>query len=206
MRRNGLLRIGSEPNEPNRLGVRGGVDPSSPCMTYEPAAPHQTVRADFPHTASLDVHRASLESAGRSATGRFHRSSPCWRQSASRCTSDHAGRGRECFRAHQRATRCSTKRSSLFNVRRRARRKYCRAPRMYGLSSATRAGRLKPVRRVFRRSSSRMRRCALGATSRYSRANRHRCVCPRKTNVSCLASSTRVFSGCKVSPSRAITR
>ena len=73
--------------------------------TREPAAPHQTVRAGFPHTASLDVHRANLESAGRSVAGRFHRSSPWWHRSASWDTSDHAGRRCPCLRAHQRASR-----------------------------------------------------------------------------------------------------
>ena len=93
--------------------------------------PFQTVRADFPHTASLEIHIARLEaSAGRRERGRFQRSRPRVAMSASPCTSDHAGRLLECFLAHHRAIRCSTKRSSFDSVRRRIRRKYSRAPRM----------------------------------------------------------------------------
>src|SRR5438105_2562439 len=57
-------------------GARGGVDPGLAYESLSPAAPHQTVRADLPHTASLNVHRTPLEPAGWRTGGEAHRSSP----------------------------------------------------------------------------------------------------------------------------------
>jgi hypothetical protein len=76
----------------------GGVDPGAAVRDARASSSRQTVRADFPHTASLEVHLARLESSGRRAGGRFRGSSPCCLWSAPPCTSDHAA-GRACVSA-----------------------------------------------------------------------------------------------------------
>ncbi len=70
--------------------------------------PPQTVRADFPHTASLEVHVARLESAVRSDGWEYQGSSPCFRWRTPPSTRDHAGCFSVSLRFHHRAMRPKT--------------------------------------------------------------------------------------------------